>query len=497
LSKTAQPIKAQTADFTAVNTFSARLKAFQWLGVFMATGVLLALLFIDSHQQDGGYHFLFARWGWKHPVFFVGVWSRPLFTFLYSFPAHFGYLPAKLFTVALSAVAAWQTMRVAEHLGIKRPQLVIPLMLVQPSLFLIFSDTMTEPLFAVIFIIALRLHLRGYVKAGMLVASAMLLARPEGFFIGVLWGFWVLLDSRDRRAIWRRLPSTLMLATGGFVWWLAAYLITRDPLYIKTNWPRDWKAVGSVYGDGPIWSYVARAPEIIGPILLVPFVIGLGLLLVRRQLVTVTSSFLALLILHSVFRAFGMFGSAGYPRYFVCVAPAIALITLAGWNAIGDALLTKIRIPKLPVAVLAGLVLSGSWYLSFLYMDAAAWSRDAHAIAEMHAWFLDHPRPITKFAWSQAFMPIIFDTDVGDKFYFSPDREQNLVLLREAPKGTLVLWDGQTGPSWYGIKGADIEAAGYTRLRSRNYTLQGYIVKQTWFGFGGPREQEMHLLYKE
>ncbi len=495
MSNSVQPVDGQTADFSAIKVFTARLRAFQWLGLFIATGVLLSFLFTDSYQQDGGYHFLFARWGWKHPWYFVGVWSRPLFTFLYSFPAHFGYLPAKLFSVAISAVAAWQTMRVAQHERVARAELAIPLLLLQPSFFLIFSDTMTEPLLAMTFVIALRLHLRGYIKTGMLVASFMLLARPEGFFLGALWGFWVLLDSRDARPFWRRIPSTLILATGGFVWSLAAYLITHDPLYIKTNWPRDWKTVGGVYGSGPIWSYVVRAPEIVGPILLLPFVIGLVLLLARRKMVTVTSSFLTLLILHSILRVFGMFGSAGYPRYFVCVAPSIALITLAGWNAIGD-MLTN-RISKIAVSGLAALVLIASWYVCFLYVDACAWSRDARAVAEMHSWFQEHPRPINKFGWSQASMCIMFNQDIGEKLEFSSDHERNIELLKQAPQGTLVLWDGQTGPSWYNIKGDDIEAAGYTRLRSRKYTLNGFIVKQAWFGFGGPREQEMHLLYKE
>ena len=94
-------------------------------------------------------------------------------------------------------------------------------------------------------------------------------------------------------------------------------------------------------------------------------------------------------------------------------------------------------------------------------------------------------------------MAIVFDYDVGEKLVFSSDREQNLELLQHAPKGTLVFWDRLGGPSWYNINGDDIEAAGYTRLLSRHYMLKGYIVRQNWFGFGAPREQEIRLLYKE
>jgi hypothetical protein len=449
---------------------------------------------MDSHQQDGGYHFLFARWGWKYPALFVGVWARPLFTFLYSFPAYFGYVPARLFTVAITLVTAWETWKLAAVLKLERPELSIPFVILQPSFFLISAETMTEPLFALVFIIALRLHTRGYLKLGMLVASMMILARPEGFFLGALWGVWVLLDKCDARPIWRKIPQTLLLASGAFAWWVAGFLITHDPRHIQHSWPHDWTATGATYGKGPIWTYVTDLPEIVGPLLLVPFIIGLVLLLRRSRLGTITSSFLTLLILHSVFRVFGMFGSAGYARYFVCVAPAIAIITLEGWNAIAAALA---RVPRVALTTLAAVVIASSAYLCFLYVDAMPWSRDARAIAETYAWFQQHPRPITKLAFSQAYMCIIFDRDPMEKPDLSSDRERTLKVLREAPSGTLIFWDASTGPAWFGVNADDLEKIGYTRLRSKSYTLEAWILKRSWLGYGGPSKQEMHLLYKE
>lgn len=353
---------------------------------------------------------------------------------------------------------------------------------------------MTEPLFALVFIIALRLHTRGFLKLGMLVASMMILARPEGFFLGALWGVWVLFDNRDARPIWRKIPSTLLLASGAFAWWLVGYLITHDPRHIQHSWPPDWKATGATYGKGPIWSYVVLMHEIVGPLFLVPFAVGFVLLLKQRRLWTITSSFLTLLVLHSVFRVFGMFGSAGYARYFVCVAPAIAIITLVGWNAIATALA---RIPRVALTALATVVLALSAFACFLFVDAQPWSRDALAVADAHSWFQQHSRPIKKLAWSQAYMCIIFDGDPMEKPAFSSDRERTLQVLREAPNGTLVVWDNSTGPGWYGVKADDIEAIGYTRLRSTAYTLNGWILRNKWLGYGGPSEQEIHLLYKE
>ncbi len=465
-----------------------------WLGICLFAGILLTIFYPDSYQQDGGHHFLFARSAWKHPAIFVGVWSRPLFTFIYAFPALAGYPFARFLTVLICLATAWQTYRIAEDTGIKRASLAIPFLFLQPTLFLISADTMTEPIFALVFAIALRLHLKGRIKAGMLVASLMILARPEGFFLGALWGVWVLLDRRGPANRLLRLPSTLMLATGMFIWWLAALLITGDPLFIKHNWPPDWNATQATYGTGSLLTYVGRLPEIVGPVLCMIFVLGLVMSLFRRKLGTSTSTFLVLLVTHSVLRVFGLFGSAGYARYFVCVAPAMVLITLAGWNEIGEWLS---RLPRIVGQAAGAAVLLFSAAFTISYVDSAIYMRDARAIDEMYRWFREHPKPISKVVWSQAYMGILFDTDIREKPPLDNNKEHNLGILKTYPKNTLIFWDNDTGPSWYKIKADDLEQAGFTRLRSQSYRLKGLLIDRYWFHDWGSRPQEMHLFYKE
>jgi hypothetical protein len=471
-----------------------RSQPWLWLGICLLAGILITILYPDSYQQDGGHHFLFARHAWKYPIYFVGVWSRPLFTFIYAFPAMAGYPFSKFFTVLLCLATAWQTFKIAEELGMKRASLAIPLLYLQPTYFLLSADTMTEPIFALVFATALRLHLKGRIKAGMLVASLMLLARPEGFFLGLLWGIWVLLDRRSSASVLQRIPGTLLLASGTFVWWLAALIITHDPLFIKHNWPSDWSATAATYGKGSLFIYLIRFPEIGGPLLGFVFALGLLLLVVRRKMGPVTSAFLTLFVLHSVFRALGLFGSAGYPRYFVCVAPAIALITLAGWNEIGEWLS---RVPRFAVHAAAAVVLMLSGIFTISYLDAAPYIRDSRAIQDMYAWFQAHPKPISKLVWCQAYMSIIFDSDIRDKPVLSKDKEANLAVLQKYPKNTLIFWDNDTGPSWYNITGDDLERAGFTRLHSQAYRLKGLLVNRWWFHDWGARPQEMHLFYKE
>ncbi len=465
-----------------------------WLAIVGAVGVALVVLYPDGYQQDAGHHFLFARWAWTHPELLVGVWSRPLFTFLYSVPAFFGYPVAKLFTVVICLATAHQTCRLAEQLRLDRAPLAVPLLFLQPSFLMLSSETMTEPLFALLFVVALRLHVAGRVAVGMMVASLMILARPEGFFLGALWGVWVLLDARDARPWWRRLPGTLRLAIGAGLWWLAALVVSGDPLFIPRNWPKNWDLTSAVYGVGPVWTFVARLPEIAGPVLAVVFLLGLWRLVARREHGVLTTAFLTLFVVHTILRTFGWLGSAGYARYFVCVSPAIALITLAGWNEVARRLARTGRAIRVTVA---SVVWGGSVIAALLYVDMAGfYDRDARAVSDMHAWFVANPRPVSRLLWSQAYMCIAFDRDPFENAVFSGLKDADLELLRQSPPGTLVFWDADTGPAWHGLKPVDFEAAGYARLHSRTYVLDGWLRESRWLPFAKPRLQEMTLLYK-
>jgi hypothetical protein len=561
-------------------------RAFVWLAAFAVVGASLVLLYRDADQQDSGYHFLFARWAHRHPQYFIGVWARPLFTLLYFPFAQFGYAAAKFFTVIISLAAAWQTFRLARQIKFDRAEIAIPLLFLQPSFFLLSSTVLTETLFALAFVIALRLHLSGRIKAGMIVASLLILIRPEGFFIGMLWGLWVLfgaefgiLPSRNARfeddegrkqkrqkgqkrqklflaffalfAFFASISSdlkrafdhftrtpkqalkavlqTLILSTGLILWWLAAYLIMRDPLWIIHDWPPDWRPDGKAYGTGPIWWYVALLPLIAGPLLIAPFIAGLWRLLKRREFMCGVSAFLVLFVAHSLMFWRGWFGSAGYARYFVCVSPAIALIALAGWNHLAERRISAAGgsergpinrpIDRTSLATargadsgayshrskffgaarksLAAIALAASFLICVFYVDSWKFTRDARAVDEMFEWFRANERPVSRLICSQAYMWIVFDRDQGEQPPFTADREGNLALIRQSPPRTLVFWDDETGPKWYGLRAGDFESAGYVRLKSQAFRLEGLFFRLARNGFGGPRVQHMSLLYKD
>jgi hypothetical protein len=470
-----------------------------WLLLAAGVGTMLIFFYPDSYQQDAGIHYTFSRWAMQHPKTLVSVWGRPLFTSLYYLPAQFGYQSAKFFALFISLATAWQTWRLAQQLRMDRTSLTIPFLFLQPSFLLICTDTMTEPLMALVLTLALRLHLSGRLIAGMVSASLMPLARPEGFFLCLLWGAWILLDKKHNDAwakhLRRVVPSTLWLATGVAVWWLAALLLMRDPLWIKHNWPLDWRQNG-LFGTGPLWWYLSQSSYVIGVLLRIPFALGFALLLWQKKLIHITTAFLTIFVLHSVMYWRGSFSSAGYPRYFVCIAPLMAIIALTGWNAIAD-VLGKVSRPALAAVAATGLLLSSAHALH--YVDGWGFSRDAWAVNEMYAWFQQHAartHPVKKLVSSQTYFWILLDVDPWDNPVIEEGAAYTHSALQAAPPGTLVLWDKLVGEARTGFTQQEFAAAGFVPLHKQSFHYGGRFFNEVWKKHGYEWHQEMYLLYK-
>ena len=469
-----------------------RRQATLWLALCALTGLAVLLLWRDSCQADGGIHYVLAHWAWRHPQLFVDVWSRPLFTLLYAFPALIGYQAARALTIAVCVATAHQTWRLADEHGWGRAPLVIPFLFLQPSFTLFIADTMTEPLYALVFVVALRLHLKDRVTVGALTASLLILIRPEGFFTIGLWALWLLRLRTPIRSIASTALRTSLLGVGLFTWWLASWWITGDVLFIKHNWPSNWPFSGTIYGAPGFLSYPARLTEIIGPLFLVPFVYGLWRIVrkpVGQDLILpyAAQAWGSLFLIHTVMRAFGLMGSAGYPRYLLTLAPAAALITLAGWNVLADKFAHLA--PRLRLAVATGILLLSAC-LNALYVDGAEWMRDAVLVDRLFThWQQTETRPIHRFIWSQPYMCMRFEADPWQNEFFTTDKNKNAELMRALPAGTLVFWDRLSGPKWTDVKIEDFQANGFALLYEEEAVLKGYVIPRSFFGVGGPRHR--------
>ena len=106
-------------------------------------------LFPATGDQDAALHALHSLFPLEASRL-LSVWSRPLFAVPYVIPAWIGYPAMRLCTAAISALAAWITYLAARRAALPRPWIAIPLVLLQPCLFVPGVDTMTEPIFALV-----------------------------------------------------------------------------------------------------------------------------------------------------------------------------------------------------------------------------------------------------------------------------------------------------------------------------------------------------------
>ena len=455
-------------------------------------GVLLVFLFPGSPEQDIDYHFLMMRTAWVDHFYFVDVWARPFFTAIFAPVALWGFTASRFFALALSLALAWQTYRFACDLGVQRPWLAILFLIGQPTVFVLFSNLFTELPFALVLVTALRCDFCGRRKLGMLVASFLPLARPEGAFLCVFWGLWFLLQpdlketgSPVHRWSAARLPPILILGTGLFCWWFVALVITGDPLFILHKWPATWHQ--DMYARGPFFSYALKARKFIGTVFIIPFLFGLLEGFRSRHWALISSSFLLFVLLHSIFLKYGLFGEAGFPRYMASVSPAIALLTLKGWNRV-----FSVKILRPISAVSAGVVVTLSFVQGSRFLDSMEWGRDAIAIDQMADWLKERDRPIPDLIWSNGRMCAALGRNLKD----SPpaeNRENLIERLQNAPAGTIVFWDGEIGPNWFGMTSGEIEQRGYQLLLKRRYTLEPIIYRAGRFSGIAGLEQALSL----
>ncbi|NUN48793.1 MAG: hypothetical protein HUU15_08210 [Candidatus Brocadiae bacterium] len=463
---TDSPAPAPPGSFRG-SAFSAAFLA----AAFAAVYVLHALVYRGSSHQDAANHYGYARDAWGHLWALLDPWGRPLWTGVCMLPARFGLTATRAACALLSGWALFETWRLARRVAPDSALLAIPAMGLQVHFFALAGDNMTEPLFALVFAIAYRLWLEERRVPSLLVASLLPLARPEGFFLGVLWGLFTLAAPLP---LAKRLTLPLLLLGGTILWTIGGVVADGDVMYIAHHWPSNW-VPGGVYGYGRVFHYVTHWPEWAGPAFLLPFCLGLAVFAAGRPRIhLVTFGFFFLL--HTVLWWRGLFGSIGYLRYFVCIAPLTALFTAEGLRFLAAAA-AAVRIPPAATAAIicagAGVWAQGQYLVQGeLFMFRAY----EEAIAEWRpAGLLDPPPACVADAHARA---LLHDHDL---FRFQPpslDRAAQLEAFGALPPGTRILWDDRMGGGYYGLGEEDFREAGYRAAARHRFDL--YAARPAW-----------------
>lgn len=279
---------------------------------------------------DSIFHFLYAKYSFKHPELFLHHWAKPVFVLLASPFAQFGFFGLKVFNVLLSLGSVWMVEYVARKLGYSFSILGSFFQAMAPLALVLAFSGLTEPLFAFLCMSGLLSYLLERKILALVLLSFLPFVRTEGFlFLGLiaLVVFW------ERE--WKVLPFLFF----GFLFYaILGGIVSNDFLWFFHQMP--YNSGSSHYGHGHIFHFLDQLFYVVG----LPFysflIMGLfaGLVQIfqgRLRVIEVCfiyGGFVGYVMAHSLCWYFGIFDSMGLKRVLVGVLPLASLIALNGLN---------------------------------------------------------------------------------------------------------------------------------------------------------------------
>lgn len=301
------------------------------LAFALAGAALLVRVLSDGipDSGDGIAHYQIARYVWKHPLMLFDAWGKPLYTLLASPFAQWGLLGPVLMNALLAAATG--VIIIGQVARVHRAWCwAVPIFLfAAPQYAHTVMAGLTEPLFALLAVVAAVCALRDRWAWALGVASFLPYARPEHVAVLpviVLAACW----QRQWQALPWALLGTLFYAAFGFV-------MTGDPFVAFGGNPY---AGVTTYGTGPALHFMDRMPHYYGwPIIVCaslaflawPYVWLADRAQRKQHLMVLLLAFVpALLILaaHSYAWWKGGHGSLGLDRVMATSLPLLVLFTV-------------------------------------------------------------------------------------------------------------------------------------------------------------------------
>lgn len=172
----------------------------------------LTIVYFDGTAGTGDTitHFLFAKYAFKYPIFYFDHWGKPVFTFLASPFAQFGFTGMKIFNAIITLLTLYFTYQCAVLLKIKQPVLPVIFCIFMPSYYILTFSGLTEPLFALFLSIGLYFLLKQKYLTSVIWVSFMPFVRSEGLIIILAFACFLILKRK-----WKLLPFFI---TGGILY---------------------------------------------------------------------------------------------------------------------------------------------------------------------------------------------------------------------------------------------------------------------------------------
>jgi hypothetical protein len=440
-----------------------RLEAVAVAAGFLGLGLAWAIASTAFQELDEAAHYSYSRWAFRYPDIIVDIWGRPLITVWYALPAQLGPTAARVSSLVLGAIAAGGAASVFLRAGGRMTALAVACTLGMPCVFLQTYGILTELCFSAVLGSGFALYRSGRPRAAALVWSLLPLARPEGLLVAPLFAVALLVGPASHPAPpWTlaRFSCASLLGAGTTLWWLGGLPVYQSVLWMKEQWPGHWR-LESPYGRGHPLMFLLFLVLVVTPVLFPFLVIGaIRFWRERLRLEVVVVGFIV--ALHSALWAFGLFGSAGYPRYLVTVAPLLGAFSARGIEDLVDRrkhwqgpLGRRGRTVLVTVVALVLIGVVAVWPRSGpVHGDA-----DSRMLRGIWPWCGKQlaKNPDLRFVADHPYFFVPGDLD--GRRHRLPFRKD---ALRDAPLGTIAIWETRFAAQHSAIKDrADLEAFGF------------------------------------
>jgi hypothetical protein len=239
------------------------------IAIFALLSIVAAVSSDGFLEADSCTHYLYARFAFQQPHYFVNIWGRPICTAVYAVPAMLGArLGVRFMSLGLAIGCGLVAYRIAKNQGYRWPALALIFTLAQPLVFLHSFSELTELPFALLIGLAFWMYqTRRWLLMAIFIGLSPL-SRPEGFGFIVLAVLALILHRR-----WWWIPILLIPLV---IWDYSGWVLygRSGPWW---NWLRDqWPYAGdSLYEHGTVFHFLKLMPAVTSPLVFPASCVGI------------------------------------------------------------------------------------------------------------------------------------------------------------------------------------------------------------------------------
>jgi hypothetical protein len=417
----------------------------------------LILLFIAIHfpgtgeDGDSVQHFMFSRWAYDYPRNFYIPWAKPIYVFLTAPIAQYGFVAVKVFNVLVFAATQYFAYATAQKLGVRNAWLAPLFIFLTPMEIYFTPSGLTEPLWALWFIISVYLAVSQRLVAATIFVSFLPFVRSEGLIILCIFLPYLLFK--------RRFALLPLLLLGHIVYMLlGAKYYNNDYFWVFTR--MSYATLEGAYGAGPWTHFLENMKSVTGSALYFLLVLGTVLGIWRlgkywfkkeafskEELWLVYGCSAAYFIGHTAFWALGIFNSFGLMRVIIGIMPTFAILMVHGYNFLWEWVENKEKRATWAFFILSILYIGWSSSKQFKIADLGLVSDQ---LATKQA--LDANPNLVKDAtlyFDNTSVALFLDSD-----YFSNKQHRHcnrLINGEPVPADALIFWDDWYSRSEYNV----------------------------------------------